>query len=197
MTEQTKIDKDKTKINNTDWENLAELKYDIDNNKTIECDIENVNINKDYSSIVLSPIRYDLVKKVSLESKLNSGEKSKFEKFLINNGISPTENNIEEKLENSSINVSGHIRNNNFIIDLAYLENKNKSDKYIDKYKQSKNYISDNKHLCVGLLVAGIIFISPYLIYQIYGLSALINGITSIIMLTIIIVLAYLTSGPM
>lgn len=53
MTKQKKIDKNKTKINDTDWKQLAELKYDIDNSETIECNIENININKDYSSIVL------------------------------------------------------------------------------------------------------------------------------------------------
>lgn len=117
----------KTKEIDTDtesatWDDMVEMKQRINNQETIKCDIENVSIGFESTNIIISPVSSEIQKSIQLDSKIYSDKESEFESFLKSNGISPTEDDIKNKLLNIQINVTGEIRDGKIIFALHDLD---------------------------------------------------------------------------
>lgn len=98
------------------WSQIKKLKDYIDSKKdnNIECTIDEVQINNESSELTISPIPFDITKKIEIESKLETNNESKLEKLINIKGISL--DNINEELENTIVDVYFTIESGEIII---------------------------------------------------------------------------------
>lgn len=107
--------KTQNKRERASWSQIKKLKDYIDSREdNIECTIDEVQINNESSELTISPIPFDITKKIEIESKLETNNESKLEKLINIKGISL--DNISEELENSIVDVYFTIESGEIII---------------------------------------------------------------------------------
>lgn len=114
-----KIEKDMKPVS---WNDKIKMKHRIKNQDKITCDITNISIDFNTTCIFISPTNTDIEKKIQLDSTIYPNKESNFEKFLKSIGISPTEDNLEQKITDKRVDLNARVEDNDVVFELDNID---------------------------------------------------------------------------
>jgi hypothetical protein len=136
------------------WTKKSTIKKQLDTDRKIECTIKDVSITRGCAYLKLWLERFNVRKTIALDAALSTGSESEFEKLLKHKGISPIEDDIEDKLTDLTLYPEAKMKNGELIIN-----NKSSYKKTDTEHNTDVNLLQIIFEALAGLMLAACVLL--------------------------------------